>query len=97
MLLGEDLGGRHQRGLSTAADRLHGGQCRDHRLAAADIALQKTVHRLAAGEVARDLMPGTHLSAGECEGQRRQQTPCLGLIGQGHRTLAGTGGAGSLE
>ncbi len=57
MLLGEDFGRRHERGLVAGLDRLQRGERGDDRLAAADVALQQALHRLAAREVAADLAP----------------------------------------
>ncbi len=45
MLLGQDLGWRHQGRLESRLDReKHGGNC-DYRLSRADVALQEAVHR----------------------------------------------------
>ena len=46
VLVGQDFGRRHQRGLVAAVDRLRRGQRRDHGLAAADVALQQALHRV---------------------------------------------------
>ena len=62
VLLGEHLGGRHERALVAA---LHGGEQRgdrDDRLAGAHVALQQAVHRDRAGQVGGDL--GDHLLPG---------------------------------
>ena len=62
VLIGQHLGGRHERALVAA---LHRGQQRRHgddRLARADVALQEPMHRDGAGEVGRDLRD--HASAG---------------------------------
>ncbi len=70
VLLREDFGGRHQRGLVAGVDRLRGGQRRDHRLAAADVALQQALHRVREREVARDLVDDARLRARQRERQR---------------------------
>ena len=54
VLLGEDFGRGHERHLATRLDRLQRRQRRDHRLAAADVALQEPLHRLGLGEIAPD-------------------------------------------
>ncbi len=69
MLLGEDLGRRHQRGLMAGLDRLQHRQRRHHRLAAADIALQQALHRMRLGQVVRHLLPDALLRRRELEGQ----------------------------
>ena len=48
MLLGQDLGGRHQRTLPAGVDGQRRGQRRDHGLARTDVALQQPVHGLGA-------------------------------------------------
>ena len=45
VLLGEDLGRRHQRALPAGVDRARRGERGDDRLAGADVALQQAVHR----------------------------------------------------
>ena len=57
VLLGEDLGGRHERHLPAVLDRLQGRQRRDQRLAAAHVALQQPAHRVRLREVVRDRGP----------------------------------------
>ncbi len=73
VLLGEDLGRRHQRALPARADRGGRRQRRDDGLAGADVALQQPVHRLRQREVGRDLVDDTALRAGQRERQCRQQ------------------------
>src|SRR6185437_2020234 len=63
MLLGEDLGRRHERDLPAALDRLQRGERGDDRLAGADVALQQPLHRHRALEVVGDLAPDALLRA----------------------------------
>ncbi len=72
MLARQDLGRRHQRRLAAAFDRLQHGEQRDHRLAAADIALQQAQHAPAVRHVLVDLAERLVLRAGQAEGQRRR-------------------------
>ena len=69
MLLGEDLGRRHERDLIAALDRVERGEDRDDRLAATDIALHEAVHRMGLPHVAGDLAEHALLRAGQAEGQ----------------------------
>ena len=55
VLLGERLGGRHQRAAVAALDRAQQRVERDHGLARAHVALQQPLHRRAAGEVVVEL------------------------------------------
>ncbi|KGS71199.1 hypothetical protein X979_6010 [Burkholderia pseudomallei MSHR7527] len=73
VLLGEDFGGRHQRGLVAGVDRLRGRERRDDRLAAADVALQQALHRVRLREVVRDLRDDALLRGRERKRQRRVQ------------------------
>ena len=71
VLLGEDLGRRHEHRLASG---LHGRQERHHghdRLAGADVALQEPVHGHRAREVRPDLGPDALLRGRERERQRR--------------------------
>ena len=69
VLAGEQLGGRHQRGLRAGFDRRRHGEQRHHRLAAADIALQQTQHAVRAGEIGIDLAQAPTLRLRKLEGQ----------------------------
>ena len=71
MLLGERLGGRHQRSLAPRLDRAQQRVERDHRLPRADVALQQAPHRLRPGEVGVDLRDRLLLVRGELERERR--------------------------
>ena len=73
MLLGQDLGGRHERHLTTALDGLQRRERGDHRLARADVALQQPLHRRHALEIVRDLPHHARLRAGQLERQAREQ------------------------
>ena len=55
MLLGQNFGRRHECDLIARLDRLQGGQRRHHGLAAADVALQQSLHWFSLGKVASDL------------------------------------------
>jgi hypothetical protein len=56
VLLGEDLGGRHQRDLITGLQRLQRGQGGNHGLAGADVALYQAHHRFVLAEVVGDFV-----------------------------------------
>ena len=56
MLLGQDLGRRHERHLQAVLHRHQRRQQRDDRLAGADVALQQPVHRLRPLHVVDDLL-----------------------------------------
>ena len=91
VLLGEDLGRRHQRALPAGVDRARRGERRDDRLAGADVALQQAVHRHGAAEVGVDLggdAPLRRASAGTAarRAARRAAPPRRG--GERRRALA---------
>ena len=73
VLLGQDLGRRHQRALPAGVDGGAGRQRRDHRLAAAHVALQQAVHGLRGAQVARNFFAHAALRAGQRKRQRGQQ------------------------
>ena len=56
VLLGQNLGRRHERHLQAVLHRDERGQQRDDRLAGADVALQQPVHRLRPLQVVDDLL-----------------------------------------
>ncbi len=103
MLAGEDLGRRHQRGLTAALDRAQHRQQRHDGLAAADIALQQAHHALWLRHVGGDLGDRQALGAGQREaepgfdpaGQRARPDERPALLAaaarahQCHRELAG--------
>ena len=66
-LLGEQLGRRHHSHLGAGFDRLRGSECSHQGLAAADVALKQTLHRLGAREVGGDFTEHTGLCAGRLE------------------------------
>jgi hypothetical protein len=67
VLLGEQLGGRHQRRLVAAVEHQAHRERGHRRLAAADIALDQPRHRVRSREVVRDLLNHPPLSGGELE------------------------------
>ena len=69
VLLGQDLGGRHEGRLVAVLDRHQHGQQRHHRLAGAHVALQQPVHRARRAQVVGDLAQHAPLGAGQPEGQ----------------------------
>ena len=71
MLLGERLGGRHQRALAACLDRAQQRVERDDGLARADVALQQPLHRHGLCEVEVDLGDRALLVLGERERQHR--------------------------
>jgi hypothetical protein len=73
VLLGQDLGGRHDRGLRPRIHRGEAGDGRHHGLAAADIALQQALHRMALAEVAQHFLQGARLRPRELERQGSQK------------------------
>ena len=70
VLLGQRLGGRHQRGLAAALDGPEHRVERHHGLAGPHLPHQQPLHRALAGQVAVDLLTGARLVAGELEGKR---------------------------
>ncbi len=75
MLLGEQLRRSHERRLRTAARGAGRRRRRDHRLAAAGIALQEAQHRHAAREIGARLGEHPRLGTRERERQRREEAP----------------------
>lgn len=73
VLFRQQLGRRHQRGLVARIDGLCCGQGRHHGLAAADVALQQTLHRMRLVQIERDLAGHAPLRARERERQRAEQ------------------------
>src|SRR3954453_21199470 len=71
MLLGQELGGSHQRRLITVLDRQQRREQRHDRLAAADVALEQPMHAVWAGHVHPDLANRSRLGSGEWKRQRR--------------------------
>ena len=75
VLLGQQLGGRHERGLKSGAHRARGGRSGDHGLAAADVTLHQPHHGPVVGEIAVDFGERARLRTGQRERQRFQKTP----------------------
>ena len=72
-LFGQNFGRRHHRHLAARRQRRQQGERRDQRLAAADIALQQTVHRMRPRQVAMNFLQCPALRAGQREGQGGEQ------------------------
>jgi hypothetical protein len=92
VLLGQHLGGRHERALVPALDC---GQQRPHRhhgLARAHVALQQAVHRVGCGQVGPDLGDGGLLVVGE-----RERQPGHELVEQGPRGHLRDAPGGALD
>ena len=75
VLLGENLGRRHDGDLSVVLDRLQRRERRDDRLAAADVALQQPLHGIGLREIALDLDERLALCARERKRNRIEQAP----------------------
>ncbi|MNZ97335.1 hypothetical protein D3C78_1165680 [compost metagenome] len=75
VLLGEDLGGRHQCHLVTGFQRLQGGQGGDHGLARANVTLDQAQHRLRLAEVVGNLVTDPLLRTGGCKAEVGQVLP----------------------
>ena len=90
MLLGEDLGGRHERTLVPALDGDEHGRDGDDGLPRPDVALQQAVHRDRVGQVGLDLADDPGLGAGEGVRERgvepADQLPGE-VVGHAHRGL----------
>ena len=72
VLLGQQLRGRHQRGLVAGGDRHEHGIQRDHRLAGADVALQQAVHGPLACQIIGDIVDRGTLAARQLEWESRR-------------------------
>ena len=72
MLLGQDLGRRHERHLQSVLHRDERREQRDDGLAGADVALQQAVHRLRALQIVDDLLQRLPLPGRQPE---RQHAP----------------------
>ena len=98
MLLGEDLGGRHQHRLAAVLGGLQHRQRRHAGLARAHVALQEALHRVVGGEVAGDLGKRTGLGAGEGEGQLAEELAGQGVAQRQPRGVLGAaGGVGPAQ
>ena len=88
MLLGEQLGRRHDGRLHPAGDRLEARDRGDHGLARSDVALDQAHHRVWCLEIVEDLGDDTLLCAREPERQVGDEVADLGLAaGQRNRGL----------
>jgi len=74
MLHGENFGGRHKRGLATIFDGYDGGLQGDNRFAAANIALEETVHGRGLFKVGGDFGQDALLCCGGLEGKDALQS-----------------------
>ncbi|VVN26570.1 hypothetical protein PS624_04614 [Pseudomonas fluorescens] len=72
VLLGENLGRRHQRDLVTGLQRLQCSEGGDHGFARADVALNQPQHRFVLAEVVGDFIADALLGAGRVEAKIRQ-------------------------
>ena len=84
MLPRENFGGRHERSLVAIGDSGEHGVEGDVGFAAAEVALEQTVHLAGAGHVVENVLNGTLLSAGEFVGQS-----CHKSVGQKRRLAVG--------
>ena len=75
MLFGENFRGRHKGDLVAGFDRLQRCKCGDDRLAAAHVALQQSLHRLGAREIAADFGAHALLRTRQPERQTFEQRP----------------------
>ena len=92
VLLGERLGGRHQRRLRAVLDRAQHRVQRDHGLAGAHLAHQQPLHRAAGGEVGVDL--GHRARAGRRSARTAASRPASGALSVG-RAASGSARAPS--
>ena len=96
VLLGQQFGRRHERGLQSAAHGARGGGGGHHGLAAAHVALHQPHHGPIGGEIAIDFGERARLRAGERERQRLRGSGARGppRRASGHgRIAAGSPGA----
>ncbi len=73
VLLREQLGGRHDRGLHATGDRSDAGDRSDDGLARADVALDQAHHRMRAGHVAEHLVDDSSLRVRQLERELRYE------------------------
>ena len=88
VLLGQDLGRRHERDLVVVLHRDDRRQERHDRLAGADIALQQALHRPAALHVGDDLGKRVALSFSQLERQHRARALTNPIVDRRHQALA---------
>ncbi len=87
MLLGQQLGRRHDGGLEAPGSRDHGSHRGDHRLPRADVTLQQPVHRHVRREIGDDLSERALLRSRQRERQGSSKFRELRL-GSGQRIRA---------
>ncbi|GAA2935181.1 hypothetical protein GCM10020221_33690 [Streptomyces thioluteus] len=103
MLLGQHLGGGEHRRLASRVHHTEHGAQGDHRLPAADFALEQAVHGVFGGQVVEDLGGDRALAVGEGEGQPGvegvEEAVGHGLAGHGGQLGVGVpaAGQGDLE
>ena len=85
VLLGQDLGGCHQRALPASVDGARRGQRGHHCLARPDIALQQPVHGLRPRQVGGHLGHHALLGAGQLEWQGRQKLAVQAVVSRRQR------------
>src|SRR5216684_2328142 len=81
VLVGEQFGGRHERHLPTQLYRLGGGEGRNQRLAAADVALYQAQHGFRVAQVLLYLTQYACLCRRQLKRQRRQQARLQSAVG----------------
>ncbi len=80
MLLGQQLGRRHDGCLIATLYRLQCGQCRHNCFARAYIPLDQPLHRLGLPQILGDLLADSLLGAGKIEGQRIEKALLQGIF-----------------
>ena len=88
VLLGQDLGRRHERDLIAVLHGHHRGQQRDDRLAGADIALQQPLHRPCLLHVGDDLGQRLTLTVGQLERQHGARRGADAVVDRRDEALA---------
>ncbi len=73
VLLGQELGRRHERGLKLVLDGKQHREEGDHRLPGADVAHEEAVHPVRRGHVGRDFAQRPLLISGELPGERHAE------------------------
>ena len=73
VLLGQKFRRRHERSLFPVFDCTEAGCCRNHRLAAANVALHEPIHHMAGGQIMQDLFDHAVLRARQPEGKRAEK------------------------
>ena len=97
MLFGEQLGRRHQGDLVAVFEQAGRDGGSDRRLAGAHVALQQTLHRLAAGQVVIDFGDDAILRTSQDEAERGAQAGAQGAGADGRRAEAPPGQAQAAQ